>query len=98
MEFREDDYDRALSLADAIYAAATRIHNVFEDTDKVMGMLHGTHWQSAGSEDVNAEYLNTIKNQFEPFYEDVVAMKKHIYFVTGRNQEADARAADTIAA
>ncbi|MBP5678779.1 MAG: hypothetical protein J6X28_03000 [Bacilli bacterium] len=96
MEFQEADYDRAISLADNIYNSATRIHDVFDDIDGLMRMLHGTHWESRGSEDVNAEYLAHVKSQFEPFYQDVVTMRNHIYEVTGRNQQADAAAAGNI--
>ena len=97
MEFQEADYERAISLADSIYNSATRIHNVFEDVDGLMNMLHGTHWESMGSDDVKRDYLLTMKSRFEPFYEDVKAMRNHIYVVTGRNIEADTKAADTVA-
>ena len=95
-EFKEENYEEAISLADQIYAGATRIRNVFENIDNVMNLLHGGHWESSGSEDVNAEYVANVKSRFEPFYESVVTMKQHIYEVTGRNQEADAQAAATI--
>ena len=98
MEFQEADYERAISLADSIYNSATRIHNVFEDVDGLMNMLHGTHWESLGSDDVKRDYLLTMKSRFEPFYADVVTMRNHIYVVTGRNQQADAQAANQIAA
>ena len=95
-EFDLENYDRAVGLADEIYTHAERIHNVFENIDKLMGMLHGTHWGSTGSEDVNAQYLAEIKTQFEPFYQDVVAMKNHIYTVTEHDVAADTQAAANI--
>ena len=62
-EFDLENYDRAVGLADEIFMHAERIHNVFENIDELMGMLHGTHWGSTGSEDVNAQYLANIKTQ-----------------------------------
>ena len=97
-EFKQENYEEAISLADQIYAGATRIHEVFENIDSVMNLLHGGHWESRGSEDVNAEYVANVKSRFEPFYQSVVAMKQHIYEVTNRNQEADAQAAANIGA
>lgn len=95
-EFKEENYDEAIALADEVAASATRIHDVFEDIDGVMKLLHGGHWESRGSEDVNAEYAVSVKSRFEPFYQNVMTMKNHIYEVTGRNQEADAQAAANI--
>lgn len=95
-EFDLENYDRAVGLADEIFMHAERIHNVFENIDELMGMLHGTHWGSTGSEDVNAQYLANIKTQFEPFYQDVVAMKNHVYTVTEHDIAADTQAAANI--
>lgn len=95
-EFDLENYDRAVALADEIYAHANRIHNVFENIDQLMGLLHGTHWGSTGSEDVNAQYLASIKTQFEPFYHDVVAMRNHVYTVTDHDIAADQQAANNI--
>ena len=95
-EFKEENYDEAIALADEVAASATRIHNVFEDIDNVTNLLHEGHWESTGSEDVSADYARTVKSRFEPFYENVMTMKKHIYEVTGRNQEADTQAAANI--
>ena len=95
-EFDLENYDRAVGLADEIFAHAERIHNVFDNIDELMGMLHGTHWGSAGSEDVNAQYLASIKTQFEPFYQDVVAMKTHVYTVTEHDIQADQQAASNV--
>lgn len=97
MEFQEADYDKAIDLADSIYASANAIYNVFQDVDSLMNMLHGTHWDSMGSDDVKRNYILTMKSRFEPFYEDVKAMRNHIYTVTGRNIEADTKASDTVA-
>lgn len=95
-EFELDNYEMARSYADEVYAHATRIHNVFEDVDGLMRMLHGSHWESAGSQDVNAEYLANIKSQFEPFYEEVVSAHKHIHEVVDRDIATDNQAAATI--
>ena len=95
-EFDLDSYDRARGLADEIFVHANRIHDVFDNIDQLMGMLHGTHWGSVGSEDVNAQYLANIKTQFEPFYQDVVAMKTHVYSVTEHDVAADQQAAANI--
>ena len=95
-EFDLENYDRAVGLADEIYTHAQRIHDVFDNIDQLMGMLHGTHWGSTGSEDVNAQYLANIKTQFEPFYTDVVAMKNHVYTVTEHDIVADTQAAANI--
>lgn len=95
-EFDLNSYEAARSLADRVFNHATAIHNVFDDIDGLMNMLHGQHWGSTGSEDVNAQYLASIKTQFEPFYNDVVAMKTHIYEVTNKDVAADNRAAANI--
>ena len=95
-EFDLDNYDRASGLAEEIFLHAQRIHDVFDNIDQLMGMLHGTHWGSAGSEDVNAQYLASIKTQFEPFYQDVVAMRNHVNTVTEHDIAADRQAAANI--
>lgn len=95
-EFDLENYDRAAGLADQIFVHAQRIHDVFDNIDQLMGMLHGTHWGSTGSEDVNAQYLANIKTQFEPFYLDVVSMKNHVYKVTEHDIAADQQAAANV--
>ena len=95
-EFDLDSYARAQALADRVFNYATSIHDVFDDIDGLMNMLHGQHWGSTGSEDVNAQYLGQIKTQFEPFYQDVVAMNKHVYAVTSADVATDRQAEATI--
>ena len=38
-----------------------------------------------------------IRKNYEEFYENVVAMRNHIYNVTAANEEADAAASNNVA-
>ena len=96
-EFDLGSYERAQALADRVFNHANSIHDVFDDIDGLMNMLHSQHWGSTGSEDVNAQYLAAIKTQFEPFYQDVVTMKTHIYEVTSKDKSTDSQAESVIA-
>lgn len=95
-EFDVKDYGQARNLATAIYNSANRIHEVFENLDNFASVMHISHWNSEGSDEVNAEYLANIKSQFEPFYEDVVAMKTHVETVTEHTAAADQIASSNI--
>lgn len=95
-EFEEKDYAGARNYADAVQTNATNIMNIFEDIDNVMDSLYGSNWSSAGAEAARERY-NTIRKNYEAFYDKVVAMKTHIYNVTAANEEADTSASNTIA-
>ncbi len=94
-EFEEKDYEGARSLADAVLGNANNIQGIFDDIDGIMNNLYGANWASAGAEEAHERY-NTIRQNYEVFYNQVVAMKTHIYNVTAANEAADAAATNTI--
>lgn len=61
-----------------------------------MNSLYGSNWESAGAEEAKARY-DEIRQNYQVFYDKVVAMKTHIYNVTAANEEADTTASQTIA-
>ena len=95
-EFEEKDFEGARSLADAVQGNADNIMDIFNDIDRVMGELYGQNWESCGSENAHARYQE-IRQNYEVFYTNVVAMKTHIYNVTAANEAADAAASNVIA-
>ncbi len=95
-EFDLSSYGTARSIADEIYGHAKKIHDVFENVDELASKLHGSHWNSSGSDTVSTKYLNTVKSQFEPFYLDVCGMKKHVYDATDEYEKADQEASEII--
>ena len=94
-EFEEKDYAGARSLADAVFNNANNIMGIFDDIDGVMNNLYGNNWASVGADDAHDRY-NVIRQNYEVFYDKVVAMKTHIYNVTAANEAADAQASNTI--
>ena len=94
-EFQLNDYAGARSLADAIQKNANNIMGIFDDIDSTMNTLFGTNWASAGS-DAARERYNTLRQNYETFYEKVVGMKNHIYSVTNAQEEADEAASKVI--
>lgn len=90
-EFEEKDYAGARGYADGIKTIADIIMGIFDDIDGVMNSLFGDNWDSSGSQGAHERY-NQIRQNYEVFYNQVVAMKKHIYNVTAANEEADAAA------
>lgn len=95
-EFEEKDYGAARSYADGVQNNANNIMNIFNDIDGVMNELYGSNWSSAGAEEAQSRY-NVIRQNYEVFYNKVMAMRNHIYNVTAANEEADAAASNTIA-
>ena len=96
-EFEEKDYGQARSLADGVFNNANNIMGIFDDIDTVMNNLYGNNWASVGADDAHDRY-NTIRQNYQVFYDKVVAMKTHIYNVTAANEAADAAANATITA
>ena len=94
-EFEEKDYAGARSLADAVQGNADNIMDIFNDVDNVMDQLYGQNWESSGAENARGRY-NEIRRNYEVFYNNVVAMKTHIYNVTAANEDADAAASNTV--
>lgn len=95
-EFEEKDYAGARSYADGVQKNADNIMTIFDDLNNVMSSLYGSNWESAGAEESKARY-DEIRQNYQVFYDKVVAMKTHIYNVTAANEEADAAASQTIA-
>ncbi len=95
-EFSESSYAEARSYADAVFTNANNIMSIFDDIDNVMNNLYGANWQSTGADTARDRY-NVIRKNYEVFYNNVVAMKTHIYAVTASNEEADATASNVIA-
>ncbi len=94
-EFEQKDYAGARSYADAIQTNADNIMVIFEDIDGVINNLYGTNWESSGAENAHERY-NELRKNYEKFYDEVVAMKNHIYDVTAANEEADTAASQTV--
>ncbi len=94
-EFEEKDYEQAVGYADAIKKNADNIQGIFNELDNIMNILYGENWQSSGAANAHERY-EQINNYYQVFYDDVVSMQKHVYTVTGRNQEADAAASNVI--
>ncbi len=94
-EFEEKDYGAARSYADGVQNNANNIMNIFNDIDAVMNELYGTNWESSGADEAHNRY-NVIRQNYEVFYDKVIAMKNHIYNVTAANEDADAAASQTI--
>lgn len=95
-EFEEKDYAQARSLATAIKGNADAIRDIFDDVDNTMNQLYGQNWASAGAEGAHERY-KVIRQNYEIFYTNVIAMKAHIERVTAANETADASASNTIA-
>lgn len=95
-EFEQKDYAGARSYADAIQTNADNIMGIFEDIDGVMTNLYGSNWESSGAEAAHERY-NELRKNYEVFYNDVVAMKTHVYEITAANEEADAAASQVVA-
>ena len=94
-EFEEKDYGQARSLADGVYNNANNIMDIFNDIDNVMNNLYGNNWASLGADDAHERY-NAIRQNYEVFYNKVVAMKTHIYNVTAANEAADTSASNVV--
>ena len=94
-EFEERDYNQARSLADGIQRNADNIMDIFNDVDTIMNQLYGSNWESSGAENAHERY-NQIRQNYEVFYDKVVAMKNHIYNVTNAQEEADTQASNVI--
>lgn len=95
-EFEEKDYDGARSYADNIQSNADNIMDIFNSIDATMDSLYGSNWESSGAESAHERY-NQIRKNYENFYNNVVAMKNHVYQVTTANEEADAAASQNVA-
>lgn len=95
-EFEERDYAQARSLADGVFRNAKNIMDIFDSVDNTMNTLYGSNWASVGADDAHDRY-NTIRQNYQVFYDKVVAMKTHIYNVTAANEAADSNASNTIA-
>ncbi len=96
-EFEEKDYDQARNYADNIKANAENIMDIFNNIDATMNSLYGSNWESSGAENAHERY-NEIRTNYQVFYENVVAMKEHVYKVTNANEAADRAASQNIAA
>ena len=94
-EFEEKDYAGARGLADGVFNNATNIRGIFDDIDKVMNSLYGSNWASMGADNAHDRY-NVIRQNYEVFYDKVVAMKTHIYNVTAANEASDSNASNVI--
>ena len=94
-EFEQKDYEAARDYADAIQNNADNIMSIFDDIDGVMNNLYGSNWESSGAENAHERY-NELRRNYEIFYNDVVAMKTHIYEVTVANEEADLAASQSV--
>lgn len=94
-EFEQKDYGAARDYADAIQNNADNIMGIFDDIDGVMNNLYGSNWESSGAESAHDRY-NELRRNYEIFYNDVVAMKNHIYEVTAANEEADLAASQSV--
>lgn len=94
-EFEEKDYAGARNYADAVKTNAENIMGIFDDIDATMNTLYGGNWESVGADEARDRY-NTIRKNYEVFYNRVIAMRNHIYNVTAANEEADAAASQTI--
>lgn len=96
-EFEEKDYDQAINYADGIKTNADNIMDIFNNVDSTMNSLYGSNWESSGAENAHERY-NEIRTNYQVFYENVLAMDKHVKKVTNANQEADKAASQNIAA
>lgn len=94
-EFELNDYAGARSLADGIQKNANNIMGIFDDIDGTMNSLFGSNWTSAGADAAHDRY-NRLRQNYEAFYEKVVAMKNHVYSVTAAQEEADSQASNII--
>lgn len=95
-EFEQKDYEGARSSADQVKTNADNIMGIFNNIDQVMNTLYNDAWQSQGAEGARGRYQEIRKN-YEVFYNNVVAMKEHIYAVTAANEAQDAAVSNTIA-
>ncbi len=87
-EFEEKDYGEAINYADSIKGIATTMHDIFDDIDQAMNQLYKDKWQSSGSYDSYEQY-QTLRRNYDVFYQNVLGMNEHVKSVTSRNQEAD---------
>ena len=92
----EEDYEGARNSADQVKTTAENIMSIFDNIDQVMNTLYNDAWQSQGAEGAKSRYQEIRKN-YETFYNNVVAMKSHIYAVTASNEAQDAAVSNTIA-
>ncbi len=94
-EFEEKDYDSARGYADGIQKNADNILDIFNGVDATRDALYGGNWESAGAENAHGRY-DQIRKNYESFYNNVVAMKEHVYKVTEANEEADTAASQRV--
>ena len=94
-EFEQKDYEGARNSADQVKTTAENIMSIFDNIDQVMNTLYNDAWQSQGAEGAKSRYQQIRKN-YETFYNNVVAMKSHIYAVTASNEAQDAAVSNTI--
>ncbi len=94
-EFEEKDYAGARSYANNIKTNADNIMGIFDSIDGTMDSLYGSNWESQGAETARERY-NTIRKNYEVFYDRVISMKNHIDSVTAANEDADASASAVI--
>lgn len=94
-EFEEKDYEGARSYADNIKTNAENIMNIFNEINNIMGSLYGEDYSSTGAETAKARY-DEIKQNYDVFYEKVVAMRDHVYAITEANEMADEAASQVI--
>ncbi len=94
-EFEEKDYDSARGYADGIQKNADNIVDILNVVDATMDALYGGNGESAGAENARGRY-DQIRKNYESFYNNVVAMKEHVYKVTEANEEADTAASQRV--
>ena len=87
-EIEQKDYQESYNYATDIKNYADTIHDAFTNIDKAMQDLYGENWTSTGA-DVSNGRFQELKQNFEPFYNNVIAMHNHIGEITGLNQETD---------
>ena len=91
----QKDYEGARNCADRMVSIAGNIRDIFDDIDNTMDELFGGDWDSSGAENARERY-DECRKSYEPFYEDLLERKSHIYDVTHRTEEADINASNAI--
>lgn len=88
-EIEQKDYQESYNYATDIKNHAEAINDAFKSIDKAMEELYGENWRSSGADASNGRFQE-LKSNFEPLYNNIIAMHNHIGEITGLNQETDA--------
>ena len=88
MDFEENDYQLARSLADSIKVHAENIKTILDNITSNMKVLTDSAYRSTGADAVYIRY-QVLAAKYDGFYQKVVDLNKAIHEITDKNELAD---------